>query len=67
MASKLNKSWHDTHVMPKNATSDQRIAWHLEHQANCGCRPVPVRIREKIEGGAKAGRKRSVSQRIGRH
>ncbi len=24
--------------MPKNATFEQRLEWHLEHQKNCSCR-----------------------------
>jgi hypothetical protein len=30
--SKLNREWHSSHRMPKNATLDQRIEWHLEHK-----------------------------------
>jgi hypothetical protein len=38
---KLNKEWHLAHGMPANATWQQRIAWHIEHQKNCSCRPIP--------------------------
>jgi hypothetical protein len=38
---KLNKEWHLQHPMPKDATLDQRIAWHLEHKTNCACRDTP--------------------------
>ncbi|MFH0873529.1 MAG: hypothetical protein V1846_01665 [Candidatus Komeilibacteria bacterium] len=34
----INKPWHLTHRMPKNATIDQRVAWHKEHLKKCGCR-----------------------------
>ena len=37
----MNKNWHSAHPMPKNANDEARIAWHLEHVKNCGCRPVP--------------------------
>jgi hypothetical protein len=30
--------------MPKNATTEQRIAWHLQHQRNCACRPIPPKL-----------------------
>lgn len=36
---KLNKEWHLVHPMPKNATFEQRVEWHREHQRNCACRP----------------------------
>lgn len=35
---KLNKEWHSTHKIPKNATIEQRIKWHTEHLKNCQCR-----------------------------
>jgi len=37
----INREWHESHRMPKNATDEQRIAWHLEHSRNCTCRPIP--------------------------
>jgi HEAT repeat protein len=30
--------------MPRNATPEQRLAWHLDHQRHCGCRPIPSRL-----------------------
>jgi hypothetical protein len=41
---KLNKEWHLAHRMPANATLQQRIEWHIEHQKNCNCRPTPQKI-----------------------
>jgi hypothetical protein len=38
MASTINASWHKTNQMPKNATLDQRVDWHLAHLKACGCR-----------------------------
>jgi hypothetical protein len=49
---KLNKSWHLQHRMPKNATLEQRIAWHKDHQKNCSCREMPKSIKEAIAAGA---------------
>jgi len=40
----LNAAWHKRHVMPKNATVAQRIAWHRAHQRHCGCRPIPAKL-----------------------
>ena len=41
---KTNKFWHEQNPMPKNATLQQRIAWHLSHTQACGCRPIPPSI-----------------------
>lgn len=45
---KLNKEWHVAHRMPVTATLQQRIDWHIEHQKNCSCRPIPQEILEEI-------------------
>lgn len=37
----INADWHRANRMPKNATAEQRIAWHLAHATNCRCRPIP--------------------------
>ena len=34
--------------MPKNATIDERITWHLAHAKNCACRPLGKKILEEI-------------------
>ena len=26
----------------------QRINWHIEHQKNCSCRPIPQKILDEI-------------------
>jgi hypothetical protein len=30
--------------MPKNATLEERLAWHREHTRECGCRKPPPDI-----------------------
>jgi len=45
---KLNKSWHETHRMPKNPTKEQRIEWHLEHQKHCACRAIPEKLKAEM-------------------
>ncbi|MGV8841481.1 MAG: hypothetical protein ACWA6X_14415 [Bauldia sp.] len=40
----LNAVWHKAHKMPPRATLDQRVTWHIEHAAACGCRPMPESI-----------------------
>jgi len=34
--------------MPKNATENERIKWHLEHEKNYNCRSMPLKLKEKI-------------------
>jgi hypothetical protein len=46
---KLNKEWHAAHRMPKNATFEQRIAWHTEHKKNCNCRDIPEKLQMEIK------------------
>jgi hypothetical protein len=46
---KINAGWHHAHPMPKNATLDQRIAWHLDHAKNCGCREIAGKLKEERE------------------
>ncbi len=46
---KLNRDWHLKHKMPGNATLDERISWHLEHQKHCQCRDMPDNIKLAIK------------------
>jgi hypothetical protein len=46
---KLNREWHLAHVMPRNATLEERLSWHLAHAANCACREMPPSIRKELE------------------
>ena len=50
---KFNKEWHLAYRMPKNATMQQRINWHIEHQKNCSCRPIPQKILDEINAKKK--------------
>ena len=40
----MNRIWHEVHPMPRSATTEQRISWHVAHAKNCGCRPIPVGV-----------------------
>jgi hypothetical protein len=40
----INKDWHVSHRMPKNASLEQRIEWHREHVKHCSCRPMPKNL-----------------------
>ena len=44
MGSTLNKGWHQHHVMPKNASIEQRLRWHVAHARACGCRQLPPTV-----------------------
>ena len=46
---RINKSWHEKNPMPKNATVDQRITWHLEHAWNCNCRQIPSKLMSEMK------------------
>ena len=45
---RLNAEWHNAHRMPRNATLDQRVAWHAEHAGACGCREMPESIAREL-------------------
>jgi len=52
-ALKINAEWHRQHRMPKNATVEERIQWHLEHLKNCSCRtdlPPKLKVEMKKRG-----------------
>ena len=40
----MNAVWHRAHPMPPHPTEAERIAWHIEHAANCACREIPPRL-----------------------
>ena len=47
---KINVEWHKEHRMPKGATLDQRLSWHLEHHKHCACRTdLPKSIADEIK------------------
>jgi len=45
----INKQWHLKNKMPKNPTIEERIKWHLEHQKNCSCMPIPKKLEEEMK------------------
>ncbi len=52
MSRMINAEWHRANPMPKNATLDQRVAWHVAHAKACACREMPESIRtEAIRRG----------------
>ena len=55
--SSINKEWHLANKMPKNPKFEQRMQWHLEHQKNCQCRPMPETLAEEIKEWQKRNKK----------
>ncbi len=45
----MNKTWHAKNVLGQKASLAKRVSWHLAHQKNCACRPVPKSIQETIK------------------
>ena len=45
---KINRQWHAEHKMPGHPSFEERMHWHLQHAANCGCRPMPAKLREEM-------------------
>ena len=43
-----------------NATLAERIAWHLEHQKECACRPIPAKLLAQMPA---AGRKKAAAKK----
>jgi len=45
---KLNASWHTQNPMPKNASLEMRIQWHIEYTKNCACTEIPLEIQREL-------------------
>lgn len=48
----MNAEWHRQNPMPRNATTEQRIAWHNEHARYCACRPIPPKLKGLMDRNA---------------
>jgi hypothetical protein len=35
---KINVTWHTVHKLPRNASLNERINWHIAHLKSCSCR-----------------------------
>lgn len=57
----MNADWHRDHRLARNARIGERVAWHLEHEKACGCRPIPERIHQAIR---KDAREKDKSRRV---
>jgi hypothetical protein len=45
----INREWHEKNKMPKNPTFEERVYWHIEHQKNCTCAPIPRKLAEEMK------------------
>ena len=46
----INKEWHLKNRMPRNATFEQKVKWHAEHNEHCACRPgFPKKLAEEMK------------------
>jgi hypothetical protein len=46
----INKEWHLKNRMPKNASFEERLEWHREHNKHCSCRPgFPKKLEEEMK------------------
>ncbi len=46
---KVNREWHEAHVMPSNPSREQRLEWHAEHAQHCACRGVPPSLAGEVK------------------
>lgn len=54
MSAKINAEWHRAHTMPKNATPQQRLDWHLAHAKACACRRLSAAQLGELKRAAKS-------------
>ena len=50
---KTNKEWHQKNSLPKNASMQQRMEWHLRHVKACACRPIPESVLASLKEAQK--------------
>jgi hypothetical protein len=62
----MNVQWHRANKMPQRATQAQRLAWHLEHQRQCACRPIPRSLQALAakQAGKATGRRKCTVGRL---
>jgi uncharacterized protein YdhG (YjbR/CyaY superfamily) len=47
--SPVNAAWHEKNRMPRNASLEQRVQWHLQHADACACRMFPGSVVRELE------------------
>jgi hypothetical protein len=54
--SKMNARWHAAHPVPKKASLDERVQWHVAHAAHCACRDIPATVAAELRRRRRARR-----------
>ncbi len=49
----MNTAWHAANPIPRSPRPTARIAWHVAHAQECGCRPAPAAFAEAVEAALK--------------
>jgi len=44
-----NEQWHSANKLFKTMTLNERVKRHIDHVANCKCRPMPATIKKEIQ------------------
>jgi hypothetical protein len=60
--SKPNATWHEQHPMPRTATTEERVKWHVEHAKACGCREIPRTIISELKARGMVVPRRKMSR-----
>ncbi len=47
--SKINKEWHKKNKIPSGPNLKEKVQWHVDHIRECGCRPVPKKIKDILK------------------
>lgn len=45
----MNNEWHQKNTLGSGARMDKRIKWHLAHQKECCCSPIPKTVLAEIK------------------
>ena len=53
----INREWHKAHRMPKNATEQERLRWHVAHARHCACREMPDSLKRLLKGARKTAKR----------
>ncbi len=46
---RINLAWHLANAAPTGIITDEGLAWHLKHQVQCNCCPLPNEVRRELE------------------
>jgi putative ABC transport system ATP-binding protein len=58
---RMDRPWHKAHRMPKRATPQQRLEWHITHAKACGCRKLTTSILRELRRLANSRKSRGLA------